>query len=188
MILCSTCASVHRGLPQQTSQIKSFSEKASVADLLLLKALGNTAANNVLEGTIITSVERLRGSKIRDNYDLQAKSQFIEAKYVKKQFAEDFDTSSGTTVDAALMTAIANSDISSVLSLLANGADVNAHCPGVVEEDTPLHQAIVSNFIIGAHFLIINGANVNANNDKVGHRIMHSVSKKNKKKFFFLSP
>lgn len=118
------------------SRIQSLTlDNLTTAQLLIARAMGNNQLNEVMEATL--GKENLnRSSSMEERYD------FIRAKYVAKRYVMR------TCVDendlrSDLEQAIINADMSQLLQVWAEGADLSSVLPSSDFGETALHLAVL---------------------------------------------
>ncbi|KAM9320692.1 arf-GAP with SH3 domain, ANK repeat and PH domain-containing protein 3-like [Gastrophryne carolinensis] len=151
ILICIECSGIHRDLGVRYSRVQSLTlDLLSTSELLLAVSVGNTKLNEVFEAVL-----PIPNPKPTPSSDMNARKDFITAKYVEHRFVNK-DKSCGPH---GLRDAIQRHDLMALLQCLANGTDL---CRPLNQDlcETPLHLAISHcerNSLPLVDFLIQNG-------------------------------
>uniref|UniRef100_A0A8D3D8G9 ArfGAP with SH3 domain, ankyrin repeat and PH domain 2a n=1 Tax=Scophthalmus maximus TaxID=52904 RepID=A0A8D3D8G9_SCOMX len=140
ILTCIECSGIHRELGVHYSRIQSLTlDVLSTSELLLAKNVGNAGFNEIMEACLSTE------NVVKPNpaSDMQARKDFITAKYTEKRFARK-KCPDATSRLHTLCDAVKARDIFSLIQVYAEGVDLMEPIPlnnGHVRE-TALHLAV----------------------------------------------
>uniref|UniRef100_A0A8C8GIR4 ArfGAP with SH3 domain, ankyrin repeat and PH domain 2a n=1 Tax=Oncorhynchus tshawytscha TaxID=74940 RepID=A0A8C8GIR4_ONCTS len=141
ILTCIECSGIHRELGVHYSRIQSLTlDVLSTSELLLAKNVGNAGFNDIMEACL--SVEDV--VKPNPASDMQARKDFITAKYTEKRFARR-KCPDGVSKLHTLCDAVKARDIFSLIQVYAEGVDLMEPIPlanGHEQGETALHLAV----------------------------------------------
>uniref|UniRef100_A0A674F2I9 ArfGAP with SH3 domain, ankyrin repeat and PH domain 2a n=1 Tax=Salmo trutta TaxID=8032 RepID=A0A674F2I9_SALTR len=141
ILTCIECSGIHRELGVHYSRIQSLTlDVLSTSELLLAKNVGNAGFNDIMEACL--SAEDV--VKPNPASDMQARKDFITAKYTEKRFARR-KCPDGVSKLHTLCDAVKARDIFSLIQVYAEGVDLMEPIPlanGHEQGETALHLAV----------------------------------------------
>ncbi|XP_071183266.1 arf-GAP with SH3 domain, ANK repeat and PH domain-containing protein 2a isoform X10 [Salvelinus alpinus] len=141
ILTCIECSGIHRELGVHYSRIQSLTlDVLSTSELLLAKNVGNAGFNDIMEACL--SAEDV--VKPNPASDMQARKDFITAKYTEKRFARR-NCPDGASKLHTLCDAVKARDIFSLIQVYAEGVDLMEPIPlanGHEQGETALHLAV----------------------------------------------
>uniref|UniRef100_A0A4W6FGF4 ArfGAP with SH3 domain, ankyrin repeat and PH domain 2a n=1 Tax=Lates calcarifer TaxID=8187 RepID=A0A4W6FGF4_LATCA len=137
ILTCIECSGIHRELGVHYSRIQSLTlDVLSTSELLLAKNVGNAGFNEIMEACL--SAENV--VKPNPASDMQARKDFITAKYTEKRFARK-KCPDPTSRLHTLCDAVKARDIFSLIQVYAEGVDLMEPIP-LEQGETALHLAV----------------------------------------------
>ncbi|KAG8451228.1 hypothetical protein GDO86_003460 [Hymenochirus boettgeri] len=137
ILICIECSGIHRDLGVRYSRVQSLTlDLLSTSELLLSVNIGNAKLNEVLEATLPTV-----NTKPSPASDMNARKNFILAKYVDHSFTNKEHNDSLNRVQTAVQT----HDLTALLQCMASGVDLSKSVPSQDNQDlgeSPLHLAV----------------------------------------------
>uniref|UniRef100_A0A665V9Z0 ArfGAP with SH3 domain, ankyrin repeat and PH domain 2a n=1 Tax=Echeneis naucrates TaxID=173247 RepID=A0A665V9Z0_ECHNA len=141
ILTCIECSGIHRELGVHYSRIQSLTlDVLSTSELLLAKNVGNAGFNEIMEACL--NAENV--VKPNPASDMQARKDFITAKYTEKRFARK-KCPDATSRLHTLCDAVKARDIFSLIQVYAEGVDLMEPIPlanGHEQGETALHLAV----------------------------------------------
>ncbi|XP_036928146.1 arf-GAP with SH3 domain, ANK repeat and PH domain-containing protein 2a isoform X1 [Acanthopagrus latus] len=141
ILTCIECSGIHRELGVHYSRIQSLTlDVLSTSELLLAKNVGNAGFNEIMEACLTAE------NVVKPNpaSDMQARKDFITAKYTEKRYARKKCPDSTSRLHT-LCDAVKARDIFSLVQVYAEGVDLMEPIPlanGHEQGETALHLAV----------------------------------------------
>uniref|UniRef100_A0A8D2DKM6 ArfGAP with SH3 domain, ankyrin repeat and PH domain 2 n=1 Tax=Sciurus vulgaris TaxID=55149 RepID=A0A8D2DKM6_SCIVU len=174
ILTCIECSGIHRELGVHYSRIQSLTlDVLGTSELLLAKNIGNAGFNDIMECCL--PAEDL--VKPKPSSDMNARKDYITAKYLEKKYARKKHTDSAAKLHS-LCEAVKNRDILGLLQAYADGVDLTEKIPlanGHEPDETALHLAVRSVDRTSLHivdFLVQNSGNLDKQTGK-GSTALH---------------
>uniref|UniRef100_A0A8D3DEV4 Uncharacterized protein n=1 Tax=Scophthalmus maximus TaxID=52904 RepID=A0A8D3DEV4_SCOMX len=142
VLICIECSGIHREMGVHYSRIQSLDlDVLGTSELLLAKNVGNASFNEIMEADL--SAQDV--FKPDPSSDMQARKDYITAKYTEKRFARRLCADAASRLQA-LYEAVRNRDILSLIQVYAEGVDLMEAVPSVCScqepGETVLHLAV----------------------------------------------
>ncbi|XP_063953645.1 arf-GAP with SH3 domain, ANK repeat and PH domain-containing protein 1-like isoform X5 [Lytechinus pictus] len=146
ILTCIECSGVHREMGVHISRVQSLElDRLSTAQLLLAITVGNEDFNEVYEA-------KLEGNKPTHTSSMDARKEFIRAKYEKKKFVLK-TAAQPSQLLFDLRQAVLLSEIIQVLRVFAEGVDLVAPLPNTAGNKTALHLAVEQQDDVNLHIV-----------------------------------
>ncbi|XP_062862774.1 arf-GAP with SH3 domain, ANK repeat and PH domain-containing protein 2a [Trichomycterus rosablanca] len=141
ILTCIECSGIHRELGVHYSRIQSLTlDVLSTSELLLAKNVGNAGFNEIMEA----GLDAEDVVKPNPASDMQARKDFITAKYTEKRFARKKCPDASSRL-RTLCDAVKARDIFTLIQVYAEGVDLMEPIPlanGHEQGETALHLAV----------------------------------------------
>nr|CAB3222743.1 zinc finger protein ArfGAP-11 [Phallusia mammillata] len=137
VLLCIECSGIHREMGVHVSRIQSITlDDLGTAELILAHSIGNENFNDIMEVKLELSM------KPDPSSDMEERKSFIRGKYISRHYVTHTCGDDQDALADELKIAIHSCEISSLLQLFAEGADLLAPLPGYFQEEAALHAAV----------------------------------------------
>ncbi|XP_066569186.1 arf-GAP with SH3 domain, ANK repeat and PH domain-containing protein 2-like [Amia ocellicauda] len=141
IVTCIECSGIHRELGVHYSRIQSLTlDDLGTSELLLARNVGNAGFNEIMEANLCAEDQVKPGPAS----DMQARKDYITAKYIEKKFSRKKCVDSAAKLQS-LCEAVKARDILSLIQLYADGVALMEPIPlahGHEQGETALHLAV----------------------------------------------
>uniref|UniRef100_W5NJI2 ArfGAP with SH3 domain, ankyrin repeat and PH domain 2a n=1 Tax=Lepisosteus oculatus TaxID=7918 RepID=W5NJI2_LEPOC len=141
ILTCIECSGIHRELGVHYSRIQSLTlDVLGTSELLLAKNIGNAGFNEIMEASL--PVEET--VKPTPSSDMQARKDYITAKYTERRFARKKCADNAAKLHS-LCEAVKARDVFALVQVYAEGVDLMEPIPlanGHEQGETALHLAV----------------------------------------------
>ncbi|XP_064002412.1 arf-GAP with SH3 domain, ANK repeat and PH domain-containing protein 2 isoform X3 [Pogoniulus pusillus] len=162
ILTCIECSGIHRELGVHYSRMQSLTlDVLGTSELLLAKNIGNAGFNEIMEFCLPAD----EVVKPNPSSDMNARKDYITAKYIERKYARKKQTDSAAKLHA-LCEAVKSRDILGLVQVYADGVDLTEKIPlanGHEQDETALHLAVRSVDRTSLHivdFLVQNSGNL----------------------------
>ncbi|XP_036940768.1 arf-GAP with SH3 domain, ANK repeat and PH domain-containing protein 1a isoform X4 [Acanthopagrus latus] len=170
VLTCIECSGIHREMGVHVSRIQSLElDKLGTSELLLAKNVGNCSFNDIMEAGLLSL-------KPTPSSDMTARKEFINAKYIDRQFVRRTISMASSGLEE-VCEAVQSRDLLSIIQLYAEGVELLQPLPEPGQEagETALHHCVRTADQSSLHlvdFLVQNSGNLDGQTDG-GNTALH---------------